>query len=298
MSIALKDSQQITGRILVVDDIPMVRKTLVEILRQGGHDVSDAESGEEALRLIPRQRFDLLISDLQMPGMGGMELVARVKARHPMITVVVITGYPTVDRAIEAMKRGATDFVSKPFTAEQIQHVVRKTLREQRLVVENRRLTAELNNKAVIERLNRQLHQKVNLLTKLYRISESFHPIVDNDAMLQHVVELAAGLTGSQRVSLMALDASRGHLVVRAAKGLPPDVASGARVRMGQGVAGRVARSCQPMRVTGKTRSDAPHASDPARAYQSESWLSVPLFIAREIFGVLNLTDKHDKSDF
>ena len=289
--------QGLAGRILVVDDEEIVRRMLTEGLEQAGHTVVAVEDAESGLREVESGEFDLVLSDLHLPTLSGVELLVRVRAVRPGLPVIVLTGAPALDKAVDAMKKGAADFIAKPFSIDHIDHVVRKNLQERRLYSENQRLLAELNNKAVIEKLNRQLSQKVGLLTKLYRISESFHSYVDNRSLLQYVVDLASELTGAQRVSLLTFDTSKRYMVMRASKGISSKVQHEACLKVGEGVAGRVAREHRPVRVVAAEGTGGAPAG-PQRHYDSQSWLSVPLFIGGELFGVLNLTDKADHSDF
>jgi len=284
------------GRILVVEDEQLIREMLIEILQQADHAVTGAADGNEALELVEKQEFDLVISDLHLPGINGMDLLDRIKASHPTLPFIVITGHPALDKAIQAMKKGAADFIPKPFTVEHILHLVEKNLKERRLYAENQRLVAELNNKAVIEKLNAQLHAKVEQLTKLYSISESFHSYVDNDSLLQYVVDLASDLIDAQRISLLTFDKDRRYLVARASRGLATDVQRKICLKVGEGVAGRVAQSFRPIRVTTDDLQRIVTSED--RSYLTRSWLSVPLSIGGELFGVLNMTDKRDGSDF
>jgi response regulator RpfG family c-di-GMP phosphodiesterase len=162
----------------------------------------------------------------------------------------VVTGQPALDKAIDAMKKGASDFITKPFSIEQIHHIVQKNLQERRLIEENQRLMAELNNKAVIEQLNRQLHQKISQITKLYRISEAFHSSVENQSLLQYMVDMASDLTDAQRVSLLTFDPARECLRIRASKGISSEILRKTSLEVGKGVAGQVAQERRPLRVT------------------------------------------------
>jgi len=285
---------KIFGRILVVEDNPLVRDLLCEVLSAEGHQVTTVSDGRQALGCVQKESFDLVISDIHMPGLSGLDLIARTKAVCPWLPIIIITGYPTLAKAIAAMKQGATDFIIKPFNIRHVINLVRDTLLEKNLLAGDPALLAELNNQAVIERLNRQLRGKVDQLTKFFAITESFQSVVDNSAMFQHIVELAAELTAARRVSLMSFDPSRSHMGIRAAVGIPLDIRQNARVALGQGVAGSVARQGRLVRVTSKEDAIA----DSTRCYESQSWLSVPLFIGDELVGVLNLTDKSDGSDF
>jgi DNA-binding NtrC family response regulator len=114
--------------ILVVDDEPNVRRVLATLLEQAGMAVTRAESGEQALDLVRAQDPDLVLTDLAMPGMDGLALLSRLRASFPEIPVVLLTAHGTVANAVEAMKRGAHDFLTKPFDRAQVLEVVRAAL--------------------------------------------------------------------------------------------------------------------------------------------------------------------------
>jgi len=114
--------------LLIVDDEPNVRRVLSTLLEQAGYATKRAASGEQALQLVRAQDPDLVITDLKMPGMGGMELLGRLQASFPEIPVLVLTAHGTVANAVEAMKRGAHDFLTKPFDKLEVTELVDKAL--------------------------------------------------------------------------------------------------------------------------------------------------------------------------
>ena len=105
-------------QVLVVDDELNIREGSQRILRRGGFDVLTASTGLEALELLESQIVPIILLDLKMPGMDGMEVLKRVRQLDETILVIVITGFATVETAIEAMKQGAYDFIPKPFRSE------------------------------------------------------------------------------------------------------------------------------------------------------------------------------------
>lgn len=125
-----------TANVLVVDDELFACRTCQDILGKEGHAVEFALSGGEALEVLDRKPFDLVLTDLKMPAMDGIELLGRIKKRSPNVPVIVITGYATVETAVEAMRKGAYDYVSKPFTPDTLRIVVRKALENSELVRE------------------------------------------------------------------------------------------------------------------------------------------------------------------
>ncbi len=116
-------------QILVVDDEPNLRRVLSAQLERDGYDVHTAEDGEQALGMLKEHHIDLVISDLRMPKVDGMELLRRVVASEDSIPVVIITAHGTVDNAVEALKTGAFDYITKPFDQAEVRTVVRKALR-------------------------------------------------------------------------------------------------------------------------------------------------------------------------
>jgi len=114
--------------ILIVDDERIIRDGAERILTKEKWTVATAENGGQGLRLVSENAFQILLLDLMMPGISGMEVLKRVQETHPDLLVIVITGYATVENAVEAMKSGAYDFIPKPFTPDQLRLVVRRAI--------------------------------------------------------------------------------------------------------------------------------------------------------------------------
>jgi len=119
--------------ILIVDDEKIIRDGCEKVLLKEGWQVKTASSGAEGLEHLKASAFDLLLLDLKMPGLSGMEMLQQVKELYPEMIVIVITGYATVESAVEAMKAGAYDFISKPFLPDQLRIVVRRALEKKAL---------------------------------------------------------------------------------------------------------------------------------------------------------------------
>lgn len=122
------ESFAITGRVLVVDDNARARQSMVDVLRHSRHEVFSCSSGREALQLLDRETIDVIVTDLQMPGMTGLELIRALEARKFDGQVVMVTAFATVEAAVDAMRHGAFDFIEKPFDAEQLEHLVGRAL--------------------------------------------------------------------------------------------------------------------------------------------------------------------------
>ncbi len=132
-------------RVLVVDDEETVREILEHLLGEAGYQVTSVLSAEEGLSEMERGCFDLLILDLMLPGMGGLEMLGAVKARNPEQVVLMITAFGSVETAVQAMKEGAFDYLSKPFRHEEVLVTVRNALQQRELLSENRALRRALS---------------------------------------------------------------------------------------------------------------------------------------------------------
>jgi signal transduction histidine kinase len=133
-------------RIIVIDDDSVMRLSCFKILDKEGYLVETYEDGEQGLNAISKQKPDLLVVDLKMPKIGGMEVIARVHEIDPEICIVVITGYATIGTAVDAMKAGAYDFLPKPFTPDELRLIVRRGIERSDLAEQSRRLKQEKEN--------------------------------------------------------------------------------------------------------------------------------------------------------
>ncbi len=117
-------------KILVVDDDQDLRENLVEVLSDAGFELTAAENGEQALELLAEAEFDLVLLDLIMPIMGGMEVLPQIKRTYPKVNIIMLTAFSTVDSAVEAMRKGADEYISKPIRIADLLVVVRRVLEE------------------------------------------------------------------------------------------------------------------------------------------------------------------------
>ena len=115
-------------RVLVVDDEVRIQKVCRRLLTEEGCDVEVAENGIKGLKMIEEKHFDIILLDLMMPGMSGLDVLTNVKSHHPDTVVIVITGYATLEHSIETMKKGAFDFLSKPFSPQELRIVISKAI--------------------------------------------------------------------------------------------------------------------------------------------------------------------------
>ncbi len=141
------------SRVLVVDDEESIREFLEIMLRKEGYEVTVAEDGQKALDVIKKKSFDLVISDLQMPNLTGIELLRQVRDSYPDLLFMMITAFGTTETAVEAMKLGAYDYITKPFKIDEVRINIANALRSRNLEVENRTLKKELNREYSFQNL-------------------------------------------------------------------------------------------------------------------------------------------------
>ena len=135
------------SQILIVEDDRKMRLALREIMTKEGYSVDTVETGEAALGRVEETSYDLVITDLKLPGIDGMSLLKAIRKSRPDTSVVIITAYATVDTAVEAMREGAEDYISKPFNLDEIRIIVKKVLEKKALLDDNRLLRNQLKKK-------------------------------------------------------------------------------------------------------------------------------------------------------
>jgi two-component system response regulator AtoC len=185
--------------ILIVDDEPIMRESLSDWLRDDGYSILTAESGPKALKVLDTRDWSVLIVDLKMPGMDGIELMREVRKANKEVPIIIMTAYATVDTAVKAMREGAYDYVVKPFDPEEMALIIRKLVAHQRLIQENEFLRDELMRK----------FEYKDIITK-------------NPKMLQ-VLELVKSVAPTNSTVLIEGESGTGkELVARAVHGSSP----------------------------------------------------------------------------
>ncbi|WP_321532034.1 sigma-54 dependent transcriptional regulator [uncultured Desulfuromonas sp.] len=155
-------------RILVVDDEQSMREFLSIMLSREGYQVELASDGQHACQLIDKTVYDLILSDIRMPNLDGLSLLARVKEQGTDTTVIMMTAFSTTEQAVEAMKQGAYDYLTKPFKNDEIRLVIRNALQHRQLRKENSRLRQVLDRRYAFD----QLIGKSTVMQQLYRLIE------------------------------------------------------------------------------------------------------------------------------
>lgn len=133
--------------VLVVEDEELMRSILRRLLEESGYDVITADSSEAALKILGERRFGVVLSDIKMAGMDGIELLGRIKSMDEAAMVIIMTAYSSVDSAVAALRNGAYDYITKPFVNENLLQTVKNAVAQRELFIENRALRRELNKR-------------------------------------------------------------------------------------------------------------------------------------------------------
>jgi response regulator RpfG family c-di-GMP phosphodiesterase len=254
------------ARILVVDDERVIREILAEFLTLEGFSVNTVEDGEKALTELRLHPYDLLITDLKMPRLSGLQLLEKIESERLGVLTVLMTGFGTVETAIEAMKKGAYDYLLKPFKVEEVIHVVERALYRQRLQAENIRLREALT---------------------IYKVSEAIALSHDIDKILDVVLRAALDEVKADVATLHMRDPRSGHYEERV-KVLADDAPSSAALPSPAfGVLSDQLTQGVPVLAHGGKASR--FFTENAAPQDLASFACVPLQVRGDMVGVLNV---------
>src|SRR2546427_8145098 len=160
-------------RVLVVDDERSMRELLAIMLKQAGHEVTLAEGGEQAVEVLKSEAFDLVITDLRMRKVDGLAVLRAVKEHSPHTVVLVVTAYASTETAVEAMKLGAYDYLTKPFKLDEIRVTIANALERKRLVDENQALPTQLRRERGFESFIGKSRQMLDIFDTIRKAAGS-----------------------------------------------------------------------------------------------------------------------------
>jgi PAS domain S-box-containing protein len=282
--------------ILVVDDEPAILELVKNILVPAGYLVNTATNGKEALAAIQAHPYDLVLTDMIMPQMGGMELVQYLRLHHPETLVIVFTGFASYQDAVDAVKLGAFDYLPKPLQPEILRHAIERALDYQGLLRSQRDLETVFQG---AESLGWQALELVSTTPEsavLKELREQTWQQQDLKEVGRIFLEAARKLLQVTNSSIFLHDAVRGQFSGLAALGPDSEDKSGAMITA-EGVMGYVATHRRPLLVPDLSR-DSQLALLPRRTtYQTNSFMVIPL-TGYKFWGVINLADREDKNPF
>jgi PAS domain S-box-containing protein len=256
------------GQILVVDDEVELKNALVEMLNAQGYTAVGCTSGMESLSALREQNFDVLLSDLMMPGMDGVTLLGRALEIDQNLVCIIMTGQGTIQTAVDAMKVGAFDYVLKPFRLQALLPVLTRAINVRRLSQEN-------------------LHLRETVA--IYELCQTIAFTLDRQTLLSKLADAALQQSEADEVSILLLTADGGELYVAAVRGENRTRLLNERVPLEQGISSWVARERTPLLLKGQI-NDARFTAMWPRA-DIRSAISVPLQVAGKLVGIINVNN-------
>jgi signal transduction histidine kinase/FixJ family two-component response regulator len=278
-------------RIIIIDDEKRMCDSLTALLQTPDTQVSAFQSSPEAVEVIKNERVDLVVTDIKMPQFDGLEILRAVKAIDDDIPVILMTGYASMDTALEAIAKGAYDYLLKPVEFSHLELAVKRALDKRRGDLAQRSLMEQLKLSNFI------LESRVSELNALYEAGKSIGSAYNLHELLKQLVVLASTVTNAEIGSIMLLNDREEFLTIEAAIGLDENILRSTRLPVGKSIAGHVAKTGEPLMVEDIEKDDRFKRINQER-YSSASLLCVPLTIKGKVLGVINMANKQSGSGF
>jgi|SRR5579883_670101 len=263
------------GRLLIVDDEIELLNSLADKLARQGYETVRFSSPREALNALESESFDLLLTDLMMPGMDGIALLQAARRIDPYLAGIVMTGQATVQTAVDAFKMGALDYVLKPFTISVILPVLARALETRRLRLENI-----------------QLRETVGI----YELCNAIAFTLDHQTLLNKIADAAMQQCEAEEASIMLPTDGGKKLRVAAVRGESREHLLGERITIDQGIAGWVARHHEPLALSGVVAD--PRFSPVCPRPDIRSAISMPMIVGGRLVGVINVNSTSRRYPF
>ncbi|MFA5074323.1 MAG: HD domain-containing phosphohydrolase [Nitrospirota bacterium] len=264
------------GKILIVDDDPVIRSLLSDLLESSGdYCIEIARDGREGIDKVRDQEYDVVFTDLSMPQVTGIDFIKEAKKIRPELSVVVITGHGTTENAVDAMREGAADFITKPFTRSSVASIAERTIGEKKIL--NRMQTND--NAGATAGLSR----KVQEISILQTIHDELDDLSDNGMLYDRMVEMASRLLPVREISFGIIE--NGRIEIKSSSGVLEQTVS-----VSNPIFEQVIRTRKHCIAAGNGTN--PHTGLPLTA----QFFSIPLMMHEEIFGILNFCGKTDQT--
>ena len=282
----------IKERILIIDDEKGICDSLEKLLIGSGYEVATFQSGEQAAEEIKSGRFDLIVSDIKMQNLTGLDLLRMARQVDPQALVILMTAYGSLETALEAINQGAYDYLLKPVEFQQLELVIRRALEKRRMGRARAFLLTELQQK------NEELSDRLEEINALYEAGKSLVSTIELNELLRTIIRLATSVLHAKIGSIMLIDEDGAHLSIAAAIGLEDEVVRTTRLPIGSSIAGYVAKTKEPLFVTNVEDDPRFKRENRQERYGPASLLSVPLTVKDKVIGVINIAHKASGEEF
>lgn len=278
-------------KIIVVDDEIRMCESLSALLEGVGYQVESFQNSLEAAESIKQNKVDLVITDIKMPDQNGLELLKIVKSVDSDIPVILLTGYASLDTAMEAISYGAYDYLMKPVEFTKLDLAVKRALEKRRSDLARFSLLEELKISNLI------LNRRIGEINALYEAGKSIGSTSNLKDLLRQIVTLASNVTDAKVGSIMLLDERNKYLTIEAAIGLDKEIIEKTKLSIGESIAGSVALKGEPL-IVENVEEHSQFKRISKERYGSASLLCAPLKIKNKIIGVINMANKEGDENF
>ena len=204
-------ANELKEKILFVDDEETILNVASEFFQRRGYQTLTARSGAEALSILKNESVDCCFTDINMPEMNGLDLAEEIRRIDNTLPVIVMTGYPSFENAIQTIKNGVVDFLTKPVNMKQMELSVRRVMEQRRLLAENVLLKQEVEGKARLQKLNQELVLKVEELHVLNKIMSSFSTISSTTDVFKRAVDMGIDIVPADETKFYVINESVTH---------------------------------------------------------------------------------------
>lgn len=288
---AAKPPAKLTGRILIVDDEARMTESLCALLARQGHVVSGALDAAEAIALLNREDFDVVVTDLRLPGPSGLEVLKAAHVADPERPVIIMTAYASVEAAVAAIADGAYDFLIKPVDHHELDLTISRALDKRRLYRATQALVRDL------QKSNETLSRRLAELNALHEVSAALSTTAELPRLFQSILQLATAVVGADHGSIILVDDDRSVLKVVAAHGRGSQQFENTRLPIGESIAGWVAAHGEPLLID-DVESDPRFARRNRPQFEKKSLVCAPLKTPNGVLGVICLADRRGADTF
>jgi len=284
-------------KVMIVDDEPMICETLKIFFHSMGiNSIKTVESGEMALSEIERARYDYIFMDLMMPGINGIEVLKQIKGIHQYTNIIIMTGYPSMDTVINAMRNGASDFLIKPFRLQDIKIILERIHKFQILMEKNWLLHQELEGKKEVEKLNCELEKMIGHQSRMYDIVDSLSRISKSEDLYKFIINKSIDSCNAGKACFMLYRHEDPELIVLCQHGLQ-EVYPGYRVAINHSANENYFLDDNFIKMHfGKSKTEGLTFSN--YCTKDNDLIVIPFQIRNEPFGVLIVGEKNNGQHF
>ncbi len=282
------------GKILVIDDEEIICHLLEDSLSAQGYTVITAQSGTEALKKVKQESFDMVITDIRMPDVTGIQILEEVKKINPQTLVIIMTAFASVKTAQEAIRKGAYDYITKPFEKGELDFAVKRAMEARRLTIANKNLNKNLQEFNI--RLESKVRERTQKLATIYRIEKEISSTLELSEVLKVIVNRTIHVLDSGIISILLIN-DQGELYIKRAIGLNDKIIRETKLKLGERISGWVAQNKEAILIEDIEKAPL-FAKENQERYYTRSLISAPLIFEGKVIGVINVNNKKSREAY